>query len=183
MCPIKSALCNTSTHWAHRTQRENTYPQMYFSGARMWTFFFGHIRHVIAQWTMAVSSVSRFSSLLETPKPVESSSGRHQQWKTASFKARSPKCTLHFSISFWVWKSYEFFSFHLMFLSFEFYLNQAWASLDFYLIIYSPELTVRLKPDQDSDIVKALSSFWFMGNEFALCSQSIMFSKRNCISY
>lgn len=46
-----------------------------------------------------------------------------------------------------------------MFLSFEFYLNQAWASLDFYLIIYSPELTVRLKPDQDSDIVKALSSF------------------------
>ena len=66
-----------------------------------------------------------------------------------------------------------------MFLSFVFYLIQAWESLDFYLIIYSPELTVRLKPNQDSDTVETLGSFQSTGNDFALCSQSIMFSKGN----
>lgn len=58
-----------------------------------------------------------------------------------------------------------------MFLRFEFYLIRAWESLDVYLIIYSPELTVRLNSNQHSDPVETLRSFQFMGNEFALCSQ------------
>lgn len=70
-----------------------------------------------------------------------------------------------------------------MFLGFEFSVIKAWVSLDFYSIIYISELTVRLKPDQDPNTVETLGSFWFMDNEFVLCSQSVIFSKGNCISY
>lgn len=67
-----------------------------------------------------------------------------------------------------------FFLFYLKFLGFEFYFIQAWVNLDFYLIIHSLELTVRLKPDKASDTVEILCSFWFMDNEFALYSQSMV---------
>lgn len=116
-----------------------------------------------------VTLLSKLSFLLEGIAKFKSSSEEHKQQKRPSNWSHSFHHTMYLlSISFWGWKVSDFFLCYLKLLGFEFYFCQAWMNLDFYLIIYGLELTVRLKSDKASDTTEILCSFWFMDNEFAI---------------
>lgn len=132
-----------------------------------------------------VMLLSKLSYSLESIAKFKSSSEKHKQPKRPSIWNHSFHHIMYLlSISFWGCKVSDFFLCYLKFLGFEFYFCQTWMNLDFYLIIYGLELTVRLKSDKASDTTEILCSFWFMDNEFAILQSKYDFlRKKSYISY